>query len=232
MSAIEEGPWVPWPKIKVALDKTLELLKNSEYEHVVVTSRGKPIAALMSFDRLDRLVASEEILKKHTEIELEELGGKTLKIGLVGYLEDNFDKDYAKELVGKAFDDMVNDFGQYGDLTYTIVSSLVASGIPLLGYEEATRRGWGTIGVAPDAASGEPWYSVDEHRLVGDVWGDECDEFIDGLDVLICIGKTNLTEMFSMVVQEHSIEVYDYSLDETTTNMLDGDSEGCGRGTG
>lgn len=72
MSGIEKCLWVSMTALSESRRKVIKQLQESEDEFVVVTLNYKPVAALVTFDRLDRLVAAEEILKKHTQIELED----------------------------------------------------------------------------------------------------------------------------------------------------------------
>jgi len=71
--SIESCQWISLRTLRKLGGKIVENLAEFEDEYVVLTFRQKPIAAIISFERLDRLVAAEEILQKHTEIELEDL---------------------------------------------------------------------------------------------------------------------------------------------------------------
>lgn len=105
-----------------------------------------------------------------------------LRVGVVGYSNQPFDRQDALLLIRDAFD----SFGRIADIE--IVSGLTRLGIPALAYEEATRRGWKTIGVACLRAFEYPLFPVNEAIIAGNNWGDESATFIDMIDVLIRVG--------------------------------------------
>jgi hypothetical protein len=115
-----------------------------------------------------------------------------LRIGIVGS-EQNFNKSEAHEMILEAFDKL--DL-QYPARKKVIVSGLTDLGIPALAYREATKRNWGTMGVACSKAKEYDCFPVDKKIIEGSEWGDESSVFLDSIEVLVRIGggKQSLKE--------------------------------------
>jgi hypothetical protein len=60
-----------------------------------------------------------------------------------------------------------------------------------IAYEEATRRGWKTVGVACSQALDYDCFPVHEAVIVGRSWGDESEVFLERIDLVIRIGGGN-----------------------------------------
>jgi hypothetical protein len=105
-----------------------------------------------------------------------------MRVGVVGYSDQKFDQNSGRELIRKAFDLL--------DLKEKIemVSGLTNVGIPAIAYEEATRRGWKTVGVACSQALDYDCFPVQEAVIVGQSWGDESEAFLDMIDLVIRVG--------------------------------------------
>lgn len=116
-----------------------------------------------------------------------------LKIGVVGYSTQKFDKEEAKILLEAAFDVIKQ---KYPNHIKIVVSGLTNIGIPALAYQEAIKRNWKTIGIACTKASEYDLFPVDKKIIIGNEWGDESETFIDSIDILIRIGggKQSLKE--------------------------------------
>lgn len=105
-----------------------------------------------------------------------------LRVGVVGYSNQDFNRDAALRLIREAFDNL----NPAADIE--IVSGLTDMGIPALAYEEATRRGWKTMGIACAKAFEYPCYPVDDVIIHGESWGDESSVFLTMIDSLIRVG--------------------------------------------
>ena len=108
-------------------------------------------------------------------------------IGVVGYSEGVFDEDTARDYIAKFFDVIGTNYATPGH-SICVSSGWSNQGIPKLAYEEATRRGWITAGVACSKIFDYPRFPVNAEKVVGTEWGDESAEFIGDLDCLLRIG--------------------------------------------
>ncbi|MFN0200381.1 MAG: hypothetical protein ACKVTZ_02615 [Bacteroidia bacterium] len=110
-----------------------------------------------------------------------------LKIGVVGFSRNAFDKAtaiqklvqiFAKLLIDKEIDEI------------EIVSGYTASGVPLIAYQLADKLGVETVGFSAKQAlkvrSGV--HPVKKVILVGDKFGEESEAFVAYLDILVRIG--------------------------------------------
>lgn len=104
-----------------------------------------------------------------------------LMVGVIGYSQGDFDTTKAYEIVSKVFD-------SFGDKTVVIVSGLTALGIPLIAYQNATERGWETMGIACSKANEYDCWPVDKAIIVGSEWGDESPTFLKTIDCLLKFG--------------------------------------------
>jgi len=123
----------------------------------------------------------------------------TLKIGVVGFSRNQFDQQDAaqklKHLITKIVE---NNEGKNIEL----VSGLTNMGVPRLAYLLADELGLITVGFSAKQAlrvrAGV--YPVQKQIIVGQKFGDESDEFIQYIDVLVRIGggkqSRHETELF------------------------------------
>ena len=127
-----------------------------------------------------------------------------LRIGVVGPLDPIFDPDVALTLLRRGL-----DWLEPTEMT-EVVSSLVNSGIPAIAYHEARRRGWKTNGIACSKALDYDCYTVNSSIIVGQDWGDEYQEFLDAIDVLIQLGQEERLAKLSLHAKnrcKHLIEL-------------------------
>lgn len=108
-----------------------------------------------------------------------------IRIGVIGYSTQKFNKSEAGRLLRKAF--TIID-GLYADKSKVVVSGLTDLGIPALAYREAVLRNWRTIGIACAKAKDYDCFPCDEEIIVGNEWGDESKTFLKLIDVLIRVG--------------------------------------------
>lgn len=129
-------------------------------------------------------------------------------VGVVGYSTSSFDEQDAREYIKEAFTTIQNEYTE----TPVIVSGLTALGIPRIAYEEADKRGWETVGIAPSQAEKRRLYPVNEKRIIGKHWGDESAFFLAEIDVLIrlCGGYQALNE--TKTAKRRGLPVYEYEL--------------------
>lgn len=109
-----------------------------------------------------------------------------IRVGLVGYSAGKFDENRAARLIELAFDAIDKFFPN--NKAFALVSGLTNVGIPALGYKEAVRRDWKTVGIACARAKEYECFPVDEEFIVGEEWGDESDTFLENIDCLVRIG--------------------------------------------
>eukprot|EP01080_Neovahlkampfia_damariscottae_P004826 gene4826-8412_t len=112
---------------------------------------------------------------------------KLLKIGVVGFSREKYDKKEAIENIDLLISKMVSF---YKPKEVEIVSGLTNQGIPKLSYEYALTMKYKTIGIAPTRAKfvKRGVFEVNKEIIVGKDFGDESQTFIDYIDVLIRVG--------------------------------------------
>src|SRR5690349_19015828 len=112
--------------------------------------------------------------------------GAELRVGVVGYCPPTkFDETEARRLIVEAYSEITR---RYPHRTITVVSHLSNVGVPKIAYQEATKRGWRTVGVACGRVTDHPLYPVDEQFIIGKNWGDESASFVGTIDAIIRIG--------------------------------------------
>ncbi len=114
-----------------------------------------------------------------------------LKIGVVGYSAQEFDKEAAETCIKNAYEYITHN---YPDKNKTVVSGLSDLGIPAIAYREAEKRDWKTVGIACSKARDYECFPVDEEVIVGDEWGDESKTFLESIDVLVRVGGGEQTK--------------------------------------
>lgn len=135
---------------------------------------------------------------------------EAMKVGVVGYCPPtNFDEEEAARMIVDAYDQIARDFS---GKEIQIVSGLTNVGVLKIAYEEATKRGWKTIGVACKKAEDHPLYPVDESFVIGDNWGDESPTFLGMINAMIRIGVGLQSIRETEVVKQRGEPVYEYDL--------------------
>lgn len=135
---------------------------------------------------------------------------KELRIGVVGYVVENFDVSKARGMVKDAYDILDKE---YPDYSKTVVSGLTDVGILGLAYREAVKRKWRTAGVACSKAKGLKWFPVDEHTIFGSQWADESQKFLDSIDALVRIGGGEQSHREIEKVKSMGKRILEYELD-------------------
>lgn len=129
-----------------------------------------------------------------------------LRVGVVGYSNQDFDSKAALSLIQRAFDDL----DPAADIE--VVSGLTDLGIPALAYEEAVRRGWKTTGIACAKAFDYPCFPVDDVIIQGDHWGDESPVFLRLIDLLIRIGGGTQSHFEACCAKMQGKQVMEFDL--------------------
>ena len=134
----------------------------------------------------------------------------TVYIGAMGYSGQKFDIEKARIMINQAFDLFET---QYADRKLAVVSGYTNLGIPALAYEEATKRGWITVGVACDKANEYEVYPCDEVQIVGDNWGDESASFLVMCHVFVRVGGGKQSMRETAQAKADGKFVYEFELE-------------------
>lgn len=132
-----------------------------------------------------------------------------LNIGVIGYSAQDFNESEARDALKKLLDDIKSN---NPDKNYTIVSGLTNLGVPKLAYEVATQQGLKTVGIACSKAREFETFDVDEEIIHGSEWGDESEEFLSYVDVIIKIGGGSQSEEEAKKAEQQGIPVLSYKL--------------------
>jgi hypothetical protein len=133
------------------------------------------------------------------------------RIGLVGYSNSNFNTSVAKTLMEIAFM-TIQDKIEYKNEDFSLISGLTNVGIPAIGYELATKKGWKTVGIACEKAEEYECFKVDKKIIVGTEWGDESETFLMNIDILVRIGGGKQSIAETKKAKEMNIETLEYDL--------------------
>jgi hypothetical protein len=112
-----------------------------------------------------------------------------LRIGVVGYSGRKFDEAVARAELTRIFnEEMETREADPGRIE--IVSGLTNVGVPKIAYELAADFGMKTVGISASRAltADEGVFPVDKQIIVGENYGDESEEFVSYIDVLVRIG--------------------------------------------
>lgn len=143
-----------------------------------------------------------------------------LKVGVVGFSRNRFDKKTARIILKAYFEELT---AQYPDEKIAVISGYTNSGVPKIAYELATELGLYTVGFSAKQSlrvrSGV--YPVDKEIIVGKKFGDESSAFIQFIDLLIRVGggsqsrkevelfkKQHEAEDLSKILFEKEVEWY------------------------
>jgi hypothetical protein len=135
---------------------------------------------------------------------------KTLKIGIVGYSAQEFNRKKAEQLIRDGIEEILKS----NKSTYIdIVSGLTNIGIPALAYNYAVKKRYMTTGIACTKAEEYECFPVDTKIIVGEEWGDESETFLRHIDCLLRIGggKQSIeeTETFKKLKPDNTVVEYE-----------------------
>ncbi len=140
------------------------------------------------------------------------MGIDEIRVGVVGYCPPTkFDEVEARKMVIDAYN-KVQEVFQFGNVFITIVSGLTNVGVLKIAYEEATKRRWGTAGVACERALEHELFPVDEKIIVGENWGDESPTFINSIDAIIRIGGGKQSLHETEIIKSQGKMSFEYDL--------------------
>lgn len=132
-----------------------------------------------------------------------------IRVGVIGYIDEKFDKVDAWKLVRRGLETVKKQFSQ---TDFEIVSNLVNEGVPQTAYLMAGQQNWPTVGIAPNAVLAKRIFPCDTMKKAGEVWGDEVETFLGNIDVLISIGRNNNTKTYVAEAKKRGISVHEYKL--------------------
>jgi 2'-5' RNA ligase len=151
-------------------------------------------------------------------MKLNSINKDKLRIGVVGYCSQYFDKKDAKDKLEK----IINKIVKNNSLPVYIVSGLTNIGIMAIAYKVASENGYKTVGYACDKALDMELFDVDKKHIIGDKWGDESEEFINNIDVLIKAGGGEQSEKELKMAKKLGIETYECDVQEKVSYCLMG----------
>ena len=137
---------------------------------------------------------------------------KDFKVGVIGFSAQKFDEEVASNIISVMFDSIEKSHPEFTEQDFVCVSGLTDLGIPSLAYLEADQRHWTTIGIACEKAQEYDCYDVDEAIIVGDDWGDESQEFIKSIDILLRIGGGKQSKKEEQMARDKGIPVLVFDL--------------------
>jgi orotate phosphoribosyltransferase-like protein len=116
-----------------------------------------------------------------------ETGIQKIKIGVVGFSRNHFDKKDATQKLKAIIALLIHDKDAQ---SFELVSGYTASGIPKIAYEIADELGIETVGFSANQALKvkNGVYPVKKVILIGERFGDESQKFVEYIDILIRIG--------------------------------------------
>ena len=103
---------------------------------------------------------------------------------------ENFDEEQARRYLLEVFKKIKAKEG----LNVEIVSGWTWGGVSGLAYEIATAFDWNTVGVACSKVKDSECFPCDRVIIVGSNWGDESDQFLSSIDLLIKVGGDHQSE--------------------------------------
>ncbi len=114
---------------------------------------------------------------------------EALRIGVVGYSGRKFDEDIARARLKRILADQLEN-RELDPARVEVVSGLTNIGVPRIAYELAEEQGMKTVGISASRAltSCAGTWPVDKQIIIGRNYGDESEEFVGYIDILIRIG--------------------------------------------
>jgi orotate phosphoribosyltransferase-like protein len=125
--------------------------------------------------------------QQNTDSQTTETGVEKIKIGVVGFSRNQFDKTAATQKLKTIISRLI---GEKGAQSFELVSGYTASGVPKIAYLIADELGIETVGFSANQALKvkNGVYPVKKVILIGERFGDESQKFIEYIDILIRIG--------------------------------------------
>jgi len=133
----------------------------------------------------------------------------SIKIGVVGYSATDFSEEKARSLIKEGIQKIRSQHS--GEPV--IVSGLTYLGIPKLAYDFAENNHYSTWGIACEKAEDFDQYDVDTKIITGTGWGDESEQFLNEIDILLRIGGGDQVYQETKQAKNKSVPVYEYELE-------------------
>lgn len=132
-------------------------------------------------------------------------------LGVVGYCPPSeFDEDEARRMINEGYDQVERE---HSDQEIQVAAGLSYCGVLGIAYEEAVKRDWKTIGIAPQqAVDNYELFPVDETQVVGEKFGDESATFVSAIDGLLRVGGGPQSKREAAVVRESGRDVIEFEL--------------------
>jgi hypothetical protein len=111
-----------------------------------------------------------------------------MKIGIVGFSSKHINEVLGAQLLEQEFSKIVSSYSS--EASVEIVTGLTNIGIPRLAYQIADKRNYLKVGISAQQAYQVKCgvYPVDKEIIVGEVFGDESQVFVDYIDYLVRVG--------------------------------------------
>jgi 2'-5' RNA ligase len=151
-------------------------------------------------------------------MKLNNLNKDKIRIGVIGYSAKYFNKKDAEVALEKIIKNIVKS----NKLPTTIVSGLTNIGIPAIAYKIATKYGYKTVGYACEKALDMELFDVDKKHIIGKNWGDESEDFLNNIDILIKAGGGEQSKAEFKKAKELGIKTYECDVDEKISYCLMG----------
>ncbi len=136
-----------------------------------------------------------------------------IRVGVVGYTAEKFDKIKAWELLKEGFEKIQSENNTN---KLMVISGLTDLGIPSLAYYIARQNDWNIGGIAPEKALESRWFPMsndgDELVLSGEDYGEETPKFLDSIDVLLRIGGGVQALYETQLATKRGMKIYEYDL--------------------
>ena len=151
-------------------------------------------------------------------MKLNGLNKSKLRIGVVGYSTKYFNKKDAQEKIERVIKGIIKK----NKLPVSIVSGLTNIGVPAIAYKIAKEYGFKTVGYACKKALDMELFDVDKKNIIGDNWGDESEEFLNNIDVLIKAGGGEQSKKELKKAKEMGLDNFECDIDSKVSYCLMG----------
>lgn len=140
----------------------------------------------------------------------------TFKIGIVGEIDFESEKDAARLLLRHAINMAIMEEG--GGRPVEIVTGLVNEGIPALAFELALERKYKTAGISTEEAWDYEWLPVDQCVLDCLQWGEQRMLFRNYIHALVRIGGGKQPLEDVAAVRKTGKPVYEFDPEASTNS--------------
>lgn len=136
-----------------------------------------------------------------------------LYVGVIGYSSLQFNEDNAKMFLRGALRNVADNWlSEDGYKNIIVVSGHTNLGMPKVAYEVANELRYRTIGLTANEGKDYDFSIVDEIIWSGEKFGDESEDFIDIIDVLIKIGGGPQSEKEFDMAKKDGVPVMEFDV--------------------